>query len=539
MFISLLQAITILSFAPLIVLLSGSEFNLQSSLLNSLFNTINFKNNAEIIILIVSILFISSNFLNILINKFNFDLCNKIGARIGNQYFVNIINNEELINLNKKNYEIVNTLNTEVTRVTNGIILPIINILSKFLNVLIIFTGLVFINIFIAIISLIILSFIYFFILFIFKKKFKKNSKEISTNSANRQKIISESIYNIRETKVFEIEKYFIKLFENFNINYSKSIASNQFLTIIPKNLVEITIFSFVIYFIFILYSKNQLINYLPILGVYLVGFYKMLPAIQNMATSYSSLKGNITALDEVMSDLSVIKKKKIDNEKIFLNYNKNINSICIKNLSHSFQSKKVFINTSINLTKGSLIGICGETGSGKTTFLDFLCGITRLDSFNTIIDGIEIKNMKNIRNTISISGQNPLIMNETIYTNITLGREASDFNLNEVIKIAEINFIDNIKDGLNTIIGEKNLKLSSGQIQRIAIARALYKKFQILLMDEPTNNLDNKIEKKIFANLKKIKKEKIIIIVSHSKNIDEFLDYKYELKDGLFNKIF
>ena len=139
---SILQLISILSFGPLIIFFTGNEFLIENKYLNLIFN----QNNEELyLVFIVALIFVLSNLLNIFVTKITLNAGHQIGANLGNLYFKKILSNN-LINESSKNFQIINNINIEITRITNGIIIPLLHISSKISNVLFIFIGLILIN---------------------------------------------------------------------------------------------------------------------------------------------------------------------------------------------------------------------------------------------------------------------------------------------------------------------------------------------------------------------------------------------------------
>ena len=206
---SVLQLLSILSFGPLILFFSGNEILSKNKYLNFILNQ---NIEAFNLVFIVAIIFVLSNLLNIYVAKVTLKTGHQIGAILGNLFFKQVLSNN-LINENSKNFQIINSLNIEITRITNGIIIPLLYISSKFSNVFFIFLGLIIINFQLAFVSLLFLLSVYLIILYFFRKRFKINSEIISYQSSQRQKIISESIYNFRETIIFKLEDLFIKQF--------------------------------------------------------------------------------------------------------------------------------------------------------------------------------------------------------------------------------------------------------------------------------------------------------------------------------------
>ncbi len=528
---SILQLISILSFGPLIIFFTGNEFLIENKYLNFIFNQ---NNEALYLVFIVALIFVLSNLLNIFVTKITLNAGHQIGANLGNLYFKKILSNN-LINESSKNFQIINNINIEITRITNGIIIPLLHISSKISNVLFIFIGLILINYKLAFFSFFILILIYLIILYFFKKRLKINSIIISNESSQRQKIVSESIYNFRETIIFNLKNLFLDQFNTSNKKLASGISKNQFLSSVPRNLVEILLFSLLIYLIYILFISSVLIESLPIIGIYLVALYKLLPSLQNIASSYSSIKSNLNAWENI---IPIISKNEI-HEKIDVKHFE-LNKIEISKLNFSFGSNEIFKDANITLNKGEIIGIIGKTGVGKTTFFDLLCGFLKSEKTLIKINQKEtFKNFKtiNLKNYISLVTQKPLMLNDTVIKNISLQSEenVNSKKIEFVSEMCDLSFVENLSEKWNTVIGEKNTQLSSGQIQRISLARAIYNDRKILLLDEPTNNLDYYTEKRVMNNLNKIKEDKIIILISHNlKNLSN-CDKVFEIKNNSF----
>tara|TARA_A100001015_G_scaffold306125_1_gene399922 strand:- start:661 stop:1506 length:846 start_codon:yes stop_codon:yes gene_type:complete len=275
----------------------------------------------------------------------------------------------------------------------------------------------------------------------------------------------------------------------------------------------------------------------LPIIGIYIVALYKLLPSLQNIASSYASIKSNINAWKNV---LPIISKKEKTRKLDFKNYE--INKIEISNLNFSFGSKIIFQDTSINLEEGKIIGIVGTTGIGKTTFFDLLCGFLQSKKIRIKINNNKIFNDLNefdLKSHVSLVTQKPLVLNNSVIKNISFEEKENvdQKKIEFVSKICDLDFIENLPNKWNTIIGEKNSQLSSGQIQRISIARAIYSDNKILLLDEPTNNLDPYTEDKIMNNLTKLKKGRIIILISHNLENLKNCDKVYKIHNKKFEE--
>ena len=444
--------------------------------------------------------------------------------------------------MNTNSSDIISKITLETNRVVGSIITPLLLINSRIVLVLIIFIGVLFFDYKASIVILIFALTGYNLIFFFQKKKLSRNSQTISKNNKIRQKIVSESFNNMRQTIMFDVREYFLTLFNKSNKKISIAIYDNQFLSLIPRNIIES--FSFIILMIVIIFLKknNLLISSLPTISVYLVALYKLLPALQGLATYYAALKGNYSALENILPELNFIH----NNKNKFLNENnllEKFESLNLENITFFHKEKKILENSNFVANKGEIIGIFGETGAGKSTIIDLICGLIEQNKgtyyFNKKIITKEIK--EKLNKYISLVPQKSTLLDDTIKANVMFGsKETSKIieELNYLKQICKLDFVDNVNNNWNTIVGEDGSKLSGGQVQRLCIARALYRRPNVLILDESTSALDEKTEQSIISNLKKYKDEMTIIIISHNKKIIEICDKIYELKDFRINKI-
>ncbi len=537
---ALLQILTIFSFGPLVILLTNPNkiYDLNLIFLSDL-------TNEEILIfftLTIMFLFVISNLSNILVSRVTFTLAQKIGVYISDLIFSNLISKNYNYYVNTNSSDIISKITLETNRVVGSIITPLLLINSRIVLVLIIFIGVLFFDYKASIVILIFALTGYNLIFFFQKKKLSRNSQTISKNNKIRQKIVSESFNNMRQTIMFDVREYFLTLFNKSNKKISIAIYDNQFLSLIPRNIIES--FSFIILMIVIIFLKknNLLISSLPTISVYLVALYKLLPALQGLATYYAALKGNYSALENILPELNFIH----NNKNKFLNENnllEKFESLNLENITFFHKEKKILENSNFVANKGEIIGIFGETGAGKSTIIDLICGLIEQNKgtyyFNKKIITKEIK--EKLNKYISLVPQKSTLLDDTIKANVMFGsKETSKIieELNYLKQICKLDFVDNVNNNWNTIVGEDGSKLSGGQVQRLCIARALYRRPNVLILDESTSALDEKTEQSIISNLKKYKDEMTIIIISHNKKIIEICDKIYELKDFRINKI-
>ena len=201
--------------------------------------------------------------------------------------------------------------------------------------------------------------------------------------------------------------------------------------------------------------------------------------------------------------------------------------SIIFKNLSFKYSkgNTKILKKINIKFKKNDYVGIIGPSGSGKTTFVGILIGLIRQDTGKILVDNIIVENQsKEWIDKIGYVPQNTFLLDSSIKENIAFGKFTSEIDskrISEVTKKTQLNkFISKLPKKLNANVGERGSRVSEGQKQRIGIARALYKKSDILVFDEITSSLDSLTEKKIMSDINKLKNKKTIFFISHKKEI-------------------
>lgn len=286
--------------------------------------------------------------------------------------------------------------------------------------------------------------------------------------------------------------------------------------------------------------TYNNFDDTLIILSFYLAVSYRLLPTINNIAVANQQLKFGKPSYNKIHEYYSIKQKN------IYLDSSEEKNnfvfkkSIRIENLTFSHNNKnEIFKNLSFNLNKNEIVGIFGESGSGKSSFLDILTQLVKMNEGSLFLDDKKISGTIDIRkyqNLFTVVTQDAFLSNESILENIVLDNKKDNYNkddLNEALKFASLeDTIKSFPEGVNTKIGSAHKRISSGQKQRIAIARSYYSKRKIFILDEATNALDEKNERKIFENLKNLKNKLTIIIISHKTENLKICDKVYKIEN-------
>lgn len=285
-------------------------------------------------------------------------------------------------------------------------------------------------------------------------------------------------------------------------------------------------------------FNIGPLVALIGFITQFTVAFNKVVMHYTNIVRYYADVR----TVNKVNNEYNNYKKK-FDN---FLSAPLDWKSIQIEGIDYSYEekekSKVILKNANLKIERNKNIVLIGNSGIGKSTLLSILKGIYKLDSFPFLsIDNIKYNHWNTLTELSTLFPQDPEIFENTVLFNLTMGIPFEQHEINEACRIACIDdLIAKLPDGIDTTVEEKGNNLSGGQKQRLAIARGVLaaKNSSIVLLDEPTSNIDPKTEIKIFENLFKHWKDKVFICTTHSTNIQNLFEIKLKIEEKqIFNE--
>lgn len=443
-------------------------------------------------------------------------------------YYISIKFEETFLNKNSLT-KITTKINNEVGRFTFQVLLPFFEILKRFFAIVLMLIFLFYIEPVFTFYIILFFSLVVLILYFGLSKNLTSYGKKITDRNKQKLSLVIETFSALKEVKFLGIQNILMREFHKNNINLANVDALVYLFINLPKYIIEVVASLLLISLLIIFILNDQdFENMIYTLSFIVVAAYKILPSLNTIIYNYGLLNSGIPAYDFIKEDLEKIRTKQTSNKINSISIN-SINEIELNNLNYSYlgNNAKVLNNINLKFKLNNNYFILGPSGSGKSTLIDILCCIIQPKGFSYKINNklISIEQLKNLNDYISYVPQQINFFNRTLIENITLnfnGNSDEDIKLvNELIKLLELtDFINNLPNGINSYLGEKIQNMSGGQRQRLSIARALFRKKPILILDEATSSIDFETEKKIFDRLKKLSYLKSFIAITHRSSI-------------------
>ena len=354
---------------------------------------------------------------------------------------------------------------------------------------------------------------------------------------------LQQGLGGIKDAKVLGKEEYFLNLFNDINLKKATVSRKQYVFDQLPRLWLEILIVFSMSFLVFILLIQgNAMKDIVPILGLFGVAAYKLMPSANQLINNIQRIRSKIPSIKILYEEVDQLSLNILDSNisNIGSHLNELKNSIEITHADFSYPESKSYAlsNVSLSIPKGSAVGIIGQSGAGKSTLIDVILGLLPLDNGSVEVDGVNIEtNIRSWQDKIGYVSQTIFLTDDTLKNNIALGVNESEIDyksLSKAINDSQLqDYIDQLPLGLETKVGERGVRISGGQRQRIGIARALYNNPDVLLLDEATSSLDIETEKKVIDVISDLIGTKTIIIISHRLSAIKNCKNIYKLDSG------
>ena len=527
--------------APIINLIINPESQITKNIIGFASNIIgNHDYNFYIIFfsILLFVLYVLKNIIALVSQALIMNFAYKQFATLQSRLMSIYQNMDYLEYIKRKNVEYIRNINELCKHCIDSLNFSII-IIADSIILLVITTYLIFFNFKVLLYLILILVCIYFPLQILLKPRSMRYGKNIVEAVVSIYKNISESVSGFKEIKVINKEKFFLERIKKAANEIYINKIKNHIVVNAPRHMLEIGMIFFVISFIILFTLQNPTTkNIIPIISVFGVAGIRMLPLTANISKNMINLSHFNESIKIIHHDLKNLKK--ISKDIKFGEYLKDeFKNVKFKNIYFQYPSstQPVFEGLNLSIKSNECIGIIGKSGIGKTTLIDLFLGLLKPQSGEIIINDHQIKKENlDLSEITAYLPQQALILESSIRDNITLEDRSEDISnnkLKESIKNANLeSLIENLSNNYNSKIGDRGLRLSGGQNQRLALARIFYHAKDIIIMDEATSSLDKETEGIIVENINNFKGKKTIIVITHKESTLKYVDKIFEIKN-------
>ncbi|QWD14758.1 ABC transporter ATP-binding protein [Polynucleobacter paneuropaeus] len=544
-FSSLCEMISIGSMVPFLLVVSNPEVLFSNTYTRLMVEHLPFSDPRKIIyfftIVFISLVMISA-FIRGLLNWAQIRVSYGIGIDLGVESYRRTLYQQYQTHISRNSSEVILGITQYTRSVTTGVIMPVLVSLSAIFLLVAIAVVLVTIDPWLTLVTGAFLSAIYMMLSLVIKGKLTRLSHLVKKNDIETANILQQSFGGIRDIIVDGTQDFFCDLYRQHQIIMAQTETAFSVMAMLPRYGVEaFTLCLFAVVSVFLTKEQDGFLQALPALGAIALGAQRLLPLLQQLYANWTSIKAHEPRLMESLDLLEqplptwISQKANASGE---VGFNQNIE---IENLSfkYEYSEKPVLTNLNYSIKIGSRVGIIGKTGSGKSTLVDILMGLLVPTLGALKVDGklITLTNCRAWQNRIAHVPQAIFLADASIMENIAFGVGRSSICVQRVISAAKMaqleETIETLPEGLETCVGERGVRLSGGQRQRIGIARALYKKAEVIIFDEATSALDDMTEKSVIDSIRSLPDTVTVIMIAH--RISTLIDCSeiIEITDG------
>lgn len=445
--------------------------------------------------------------------------------------------------------ELTKRIASDAYVVSSQVIYPLMQINTKVILTIFMILGLLILNPFVILIAAAIFGCGYAILYRMVRQRLMANGKKISEIATRRYKLMAEGFGGIKDVLLLGRQAAFVKRFEASGDTLSMSLSTNDALAMAPKYFMDMVAFSSVI-LLFLYLTKNyqgDLASILPMLALYALAGFKVLPAFQQIYHAVATVKGSASAFDAIKGDLKSslavdsgadVSVKSTDAAKPIHALKQ---SIELRDVTFTYPGKfrTALKSLSLEIPANKSVGFVGATGSGKSTLVDLVMSLLSPNEGAILIDGVPLTrdNIRSWQNKIGLVSQSIFLSDASIKENVAFGIPLESIDTGRVLEVLALahldEFIAELPEGIETRVGERGVQLSGGQRQRVGIARSLYHNPEILVFDEATSALDGITEKLIMEAINDFSGKKTILLIAHRFTTIQHCDIIYFIDKG------
>ncbi|MBB3229556.1 ABC transporter ATP-binding protein [Halomonas stenophila] len=471
----------------------------------------------------------------------------RVGGELSSRLYRHYMHQPWLFHASGSSSQLTNQIAQECARITTGIIHPLMQMNAKLVMATLMSVVIFVYNPMVAVLGLLIFSGAYFLLYRTVRRRLIRNGRAISGAQHQRFKLMGEGFGGIKDALLLGRQQLFTDRFDAACERFARAQGTNQAMSQAPRYAMELVAFGSVIFLVLYLLAAHQgnLGTILPVLSVYALAGFKLLPAFQQVYTSISRIRGNLAAFEALREDLRAsalvhaISRHPSPEQKEHGWAPRH--AIHLEKVTFTYPGKQepALRGVDIEIPVNQIVGLVGASGSGKSTTIDLLLGLIEPLQGQLLVDDqpVTTMNRRAWQNILGFVPQSIFLADSSIRENIGFGLSPDVIDDEKVRHAASLAHLDELlaelPDGLETRVGERGVQLSGGQRQRIGIARALYHDAEVLILDEATSALDGITEKMIMEAIHEFSGKKTIIMIAHRLTTVRQCDHIYLLSRG------
>jgi len=526
LFSAFFQVVGIASIGPFISILSNPDIIHTNTALSWVYQQFGFETDLQFIIAAAMgslILILLSNAVAGITMWLTYRFSVSLGSSLQQKVYRNFLFKDYLFHKTENYTKKIAVVASQVPRFVYMLFMPFLLLTSQLFIVALILIGLLVLDPLLAFIAGGIIGGSYLITYIVLRRKLAHHGAIITDKNNRVQAILSESFIGIKDVKLDSLENRYIDQFNTINVRGLKSQAFIALSGELPKFVIEsISFGAILVLALVLLTTQDDIRSVVPILSIYALAGYKLLPTMQQIYKALSSLSGHGSVakviknkLNSAPADSPIVSEPKapmrIDQVKL-----------SEADFFYNVDGAPAVRNVSLTLNRGEIYSLVGHSGSGKSTLADVILGLLKLHSGKLIVNDkvLTSADLGSFRRKVGYVAQTIFILDDNVVNNVAFGVPEAEIDMDRVkhaLTLANADeFVDDLPKGIYSNLGQDGKLLSGGQRQRIGIARALYKQTDLLVLDEPTSALDMESEFKLMTTLNSLKKDLIILVISH-----------------------
>lgn len=462
------------------------------------------------------------------------------GADISLDIYKRTLYQPYLVHASRNSSDVISAISSKAHSVVYFILMPFLTLISSGVMLVAILVALIYVDPAITLATVGGFAAIYGFIIGITRRRVAANSKRVAKETTQVIKALQEALGGIRDVLIDGSQAAYCKIYQNADLPLRRALGDNSFIGAFPRYGMEALGMILIAGLAYVISQQSDgVAKAVPVLGALAVGAQRLLPLLQQGYSSWSSILSGQASMEDALKLLDQPLPEyadKPDPEPIPFR-----RDISLNNLSFRYSPEAHWVLRDLNLTipKGARIGVIGVTGCGKSTLLDIIMGLLQPTEGTLAVDGrtIDLRTHRAWQVHVAHVPQTIFLADTTIEENIAFGLRKDQIDHQRVVEAARraqiADVIESWPDKYQTSVGERGIRLSGGQRQRIGIARALYKKADVIVFDEATSALDQETERTLMKAVEGLSKDLTILMIAHRLTTLEGCDRIIELGNG------